>query len=200
MQLPPDALRWVQLFGGLAVIGVIGIAVLLWQRALAERILAALLAKLPRLSPEKWLERFRNLMSGFDALGSARGTAIVVGLTIISWIGTAGVFWAILRAFAPDASVVPPVFVMCIQGFAMAVPATPGNWGVFEVVGRIGLVEPFKPQFSPDLAVSYIIVLHFFEYLAVNVVGVIALMKYSLSLGEISARVQNVAGQTPKSH
>jgi len=183
-------MQWVRIFGALGVLGVLGIIALLWQRALAERVLLALLSHVPRLSPDKWLERWRNLMSGFDALGSARGALIVTGWTIISWVGTAGVFWAILRAFIPNASIVPPTFVMCIQGFAMAVPATPGNWGVFEIVGREGLVIPFG--FSAGQATAFTIALHFFEYLAVNIVGVIALMKYSLSLSDIGKKAESV--------
>jgi uncharacterized membrane protein YbhN (UPF0104 family) len=78
---------------------------------------------------------------------------------------------------------------MCIQGFAMAVPATPGNWGVFEIVGREGLVIPFG--FPAGQATAYTIALHFFEYLAMNLLGVIALMKYSLSLSEIGKRAES---------
>jgi uncharacterized protein (TIRG00374 family) len=194
MQLPANAMQWIRVFGALGLAAVMSIIVLLWQRALAERILAALLAHIPRISPDKWLERWRNLMSGFDALGSGRGAVIVTSWTIIGWIGTAGVFWAVLRAFIPSASLVPPVFVMCIQGFAMAVPATPGNWGVFEVVGREGLVIPFG--YPAGQAISYTVVLHFFEYLTVNALGVIALMKYSLSLGDISAKAESVEQKT----
>jgi uncharacterized protein (TIRG00374 family) len=190
MQLPASAVQWVRIFGVLGLVAVAGIIFLLTQRALTERILMAILARIPRLSPGKWLERWRNLMSGFDMLGSVRGALIVSGWTLVSWIGTAGVFWAILRAFVPDASFVPPVFVMCLQAFAMTVPATPGNWGVFEIVGRESLVIPFG--YSASQAFAYTVALHFFEYLAINIVGVIALMRYSLSLGDISAKAETV--------
>ena len=189
MQLPESAMQWMRVFGILGVVAVLGIVVLLVQRPLTEKILAALLARIPHLSPDKWLARWRNLMSGFDALGSARGALIVAGWTIIGWVGTAGVFWAVMRAFFPDATLVPPVFVMCIQAFAMTLPTTPGNWGVFETVGRAGLVIPFGFPETP--AVAFTIALHFFEYLAINVVGVIALMRYSLSLGDIGAKAES---------
>jgi uncharacterized protein (TIRG00374 family) len=192
MQLPADAMRWVRIFGLLGLVAVFGIVFLLTQRGLTERILMAVLSHTPgvRLSPDKWIERWRNLMSGFDALGSVHGALIVTGWTLVSWVGTAGAFWAILRAFVPNASVVPPVFVMCIQAFAMTVPATPGNWGVFEIVGRESLVIPFG--YPASQAFAYTVALHFFEYLAINVVGVIALMRYSLSLGDISTKAESV--------
>jgi uncharacterized protein (TIRG00374 family) len=190
MQLPPDAMRWVRVFGALGLLAVMGIVVLLTQRPLAERILIALLARVPRLSPAKWLERWRNLMSGFDALGSVRGVLLMTGWTLASWAATIGVFWIIMQAFIPGASWVPATFVTCIQGFAVAVPATPGNWGVFEVVGRVGLVIPFG--FPETRAVAYAVSLHFFEYLAINAFGIIALVKYSLSLGDISAKAESL--------
>lgn len=190
MQLPPDAMRWVRVFGVLGLLGVLGIVMLLSQRALAERILIALLARVPRLSPDKWLERWRNLMGGFDALGSVRGALLMTGWTLASWAATIGVFWTIMQAFIPGASWVPATFVTCIQGFAVAVPATAGNWGVFEAVGRAALVIPFGFPETPSVA--YAFSLHLFEYLAINALGIIALVKYSLSLGDISAKAESL--------
>jgi uncharacterized membrane protein YbhN (UPF0104 family) len=192
MRLPPNAMQWVRVFGALGLLGVLGIVLLLSQRALTEKILTALLARTlrARLSPDKWLQRWRNLMSGFDALGSVRGALVVTAWTLASWVTTVGVFWAIMQAFIPGASWVQPTFIVCVQAFGMAVPATPGNWGVFEMIGRVGLVAPFG---IPDAqAFSYTVVVHFFEYLAVNAFGVIALIKYSLSLGDISAKAESV--------
>jgi uncharacterized protein (TIRG00374 family) len=188
MQLPPDAVRWVRLFGGLGLVAVLGLIVLLWQRALAERILRAVLGRIPRLSADTWLMRWRNLMSGFDALGSVRGMVIVTVWTIIIWIGAIGIYWAIMQAFAPGTSWVAATFFLGLESLGMAVPATPGNWGVFELIGKAGLVIPFG---MPEvLAFSIVVVCHFFEYLLCNLVGLFALMRYSLSLGDISALAQ----------
>jgi len=38
-----------------------------------------------------------------------------------------------------------------------------------------------------------VLVTHFFEYLTLNIVGVIALMRYSLSLGEIGAKAETIS-------
>jgi hypothetical protein len=61
---------------------------------------------------------------------------------------------------------------------------------VFEIVGREGLGIPFG--FPASQATAFTIALHFFEYLAVNIVGVIALMKYSLSLSDIGKKAESV--------
>lgn len=194
MQLPPDAMRWLRVFGGLGLLAIFSIVVLLTQRALTERILQAVLARIPHISPTQWLARWRNLVSGFDALGSVRGVLVVVGWTLATWITGIGVFWAVMRGFFPEISlgrsVIASTFLLCIESFGMAVPATPGNWGVFETIGRVGLVVPFG--FPAAQAVSYALVTHFFEYLTLNIIGVIALMRYSLSLGEISAEAQTI--------
>jgi len=191
MQLPPDIMRWMRVFGGLGLLAILGIVLLLTQRVLAERILMAMLMRVPRVSPDKWLARWRSLVSGFETLGSARGALAVIGLTLLTWLTAIGVFWAILQAFFPGESLAPATFLLCVESFFMAVPATPGNWGVFEGVANVGLTVPFG--FPLARAVAYAGVLHSFEYLAVNVVGVFALMRYSLSLGEISARAEKVS-------
>jgi uncharacterized protein (TIRG00374 family) len=198
MRLPPEATNAVRVFGLLGLLAIVGIIVLLWQRALAERILTAVLSRIPRISPEKWLAQWRNLMSGFDTLGSVRGVLTLVGWTVFIWATALGVFWTIMQAFFPDQLVstvgLAAMFLLCIESLAYAVPATPGNWGVFETVARLALVAPFG--LPAARAVTSAAVIHFFEYLACNLVGVMALMRYSLSLGQISAAAQQVAAPT----
>lgn len=190
MQLPPDALRWVRIFGALGLVAILGLVVLLTQRPLTERLLTRLLSRVPRISPDKWLARWRNLMGGFDALGSARGVLIVSGWTLVVWVGAVGIFWAILQAFIPGASAIAATFLLGVESLGMAVPATPGNWGVFETIARVGLVVPFG--YPVEQAVSYALAVHLFEYILCNLVGVIALMRYSLSLGEISVKAESI--------
>ena len=198
MQLPPEATNAVRVFGLLGFLAIIGIVALLWQRALAERILTAVLSHIPLISPERWLAQWRNLMSGFDALGSTRGVLTLTGWTVFIWVTALGVFWAVMEAFFPNQPlgtlVIAAMFLLCIESFAYSVPATPGNWGVFETVARVALVVPFG--FPAAQAVTCAAVIHFTEYLALNIVGVIALMRYSLSLGQISADAQKVVAPT----
>jgi uncharacterized protein (TIRG00374 family) len=191
MQLPSEAMRWVRVFGVLGLLAIVGIVVLLTQRALAERILTAVLMRIPRLAPDKWLARWRNLMSGFDALGSVRGVVIVTGWTVATWLTGLGVFWAVMQAFIPDASVVAATFLLGVESLGMAVPATPGNWGVYEAIAKVGLVVPFG--YPVEQAVSFALAVHFFEYVLCNLVGVIALMRYSLSLGDITAKAETLS-------
>jgi uncharacterized protein (TIRG00374 family) len=190
MQMPPEAAQWVRVFGALGLLAILGIVVLITQGALAERILIVVLARLLRFSPEKWLARWRNLMGGFDALGSAHGALVVCGWTLATWATGVGVFWAVMRAFFPGTSPVVATFLLSVESFAMAAPAAPGNWGVYELVAIKGLVIPFG--FPEQQAIGYALVLHFLEFIALNFVGVIALMRYSLSLGDITAKAESV--------
>jgi uncharacterized protein (TIRG00374 family) len=190
MQLPAWAEGGARAFGALGLAALVGIVALLTQRTLTERILMAVLtrAQSVRVSPERWLARWRNLMSGLDALNSARGVLIVTGWSLVTWIAMIGIFWTILQVFFPGASLVPATFLVCVEAVGWAVPAAPGNWGAFDKIAREALVGPFG--FPVEPAVGYALVAHLFSYLAVNVVGVIGLMRYGLSLGEISARAQ----------
>jgi glycosyltransferase 2 family protein len=188
MQLPPQALGWVRLFGALSLAAVLVIAVLLTQRQWTERLLMAVLARLPGVAPDPWMGRWRNLISGFDALSSPRSVLIVVGWSLVTWTMMTGIFWALLQAFFPGASPVPAAFLVCAEAFGWVVPASPGNWGVFDKIAREALVGPFGYPLEP--AVGYALVTHFFSYLVANILGAMGLMRYSLSLGEISAEAQ----------
>ncbi len=188
MQLPPDALRWVRVFGALGLLAVLGIILLLTQRALAERILMAVLSRIPRISPDKWLERWRNLMSGFEVLGSVRGVFAVTAWTFVVWGGAVGIYWTVMRAFIPNGSLVAGTFLLGVESLGMAVPATPGNWGVFEGLARFSLIIPFS--YPVEQAISYALAVHLFEYVLCNIVGVAALLRFSLSLGEIQAKAE----------
>ena len=135
-------------------------------------------------------------MSGFDALGSARGVLIVDGWTLVTLGHYPGQSFgpSCKRSFPASSLGAADICHVRRKGSGWRCPPQRGNWGVFEVIGRVALVAPFG--FPETQAVSYALVLHFFEYLAVNVVGVIALMRYSLSLGQISAAAQKVAAPT----
>jgi uncharacterized protein (TIRG00374 family) len=190
MQLPDWALGGARAFGVVGLMALVGIVVLLTQRALTERILMAVLTRtLPaRISPDRWLARWRNLMSGLDALNSARGVLIVVGWSLVTWVAMIGIFWTILQVFFPGSSLVPATFLVCVEAVGWAVPAAPGNWGAFDKIAREALVGPFGYPIEP--AVGYALVNHLFAYLLANAVGLIGLMRYGLSIGEISARAQ----------
>lgn len=188
MQLPGQALGWVRLFGALSLAAILVIVALLTQRRLTERMLAAALARLPRVAPDAWMGRWRNLISGFDALSSPRSVLIVVGWSLVTWTMMTGIFWSLLQAFFPGASPVPAAFLVCAEAFGWVVPASPGNWGVFDKIGREALVGPFGYPVEP--AVGYALVTHLFSYMVANILGVMGLTRYSLSLGEISAKAQ----------
>jgi uncharacterized protein (TIRG00374 family) len=190
MRVPPEAVQWVRGFGALGLLAIVGIVILITQRALTERILMAVLARFPRLSSDPWLARWRNLMSGFNALSSARGVLVVCGWTLATWVTGVGVFWAVMQAFFPGTSPLVATFLLSVESFAMAAPAAPGNWGVYELVAKEGLVIPFG--FPEQLAIGYALVLHLFEFLALNLVGVIALIHFGLTLSDITAKAESV--------
>jgi uncharacterized protein (TIRG00374 family) len=191
MQLPRQAIGVAWVFGAAGVVAILGIVVLLTQRVLAERILMAVLARIPRISPDKWLARWRNLMSGFDALNSVRGVLTVIGWSLVTWMAMIGIFWTILQTFFPGSSLVPATFLVCVEAIGWAVPAAPGNWGAFDKIAQQALVGPFGFPLEP--AVGYALVTHLFSYLTANSLGIIGLMRYGLSLGEIRAKAETIS-------
>jgi uncharacterized membrane protein YbhN (UPF0104 family) len=186
MQIPPEWLIQARMLGVLGLMGVAGAIALVAMREFTDRLVAGLLSRLPGIDPAPWLARWRNLVGGFSAVGSVRGLLEVLAWTAITWITATGVFWAVLMAFVPQAPFHASAFVLAAEAFGMVVPATPGNWGVFEAIARAALVLPFG---IPDhQAISFGLVVHFFEYVALNALGLVGLARYSLSLKQIKEK------------
>ncbi len=183
MPIPAGWLAQVRLLGALGMLGVLGAIALVALGARTEQVLAVILARLPFIESAPWLARWRNLVGGLGALGSVRGVWLVSLWTAITWLGAIGVFWAVMMAFLPQAPFHASVFVLAAEAFGMIVPATPGNWGVWEAIAKESLRWAFGlPEHQ---AASYGIVMHIFEYIIVNVVGLIGLVRYGLSLGQV---------------
>ncbi|MBN1888725.1 MAG: flippase-like domain-containing protein [Thermoflexales bacterium] len=186
MQIPPEWLAQARVLGVLGLLGVAGAIALVAMSDFSERMVAGLLSRLPGVDPALWLARWRSLVGGFSVVGSVRGLADMLIWTAITWITATGVFWAVLMAFVPQAPFHASAFVLAAEAFGMVVPATPGNWGVFEAIARAALVLPFGVPDSQ--AVSFGLVVHIFEYVTLNAVGLVGLARYSLSLKQVKEK------------
>lgn len=187
MHIPDEWLTQARILGALGALGVVGAVALVALGDRAEALLATILRRIPRIKPEPWLARWRNLVGGLSALGSARGVAVVTIWTAITWGCSIGLFWVMMMAFIPQAPFHASLFVLTAEAFGMAVPATPGNWGVWELIAQQALMLLGLPEHQ---ATSYGIVIHIFEYITINIVGLMGLLYYGLSLEQIKTQTQ----------
>ena len=74
-----------------------------------------------------------RIIAGITILGHRHRLAAAMLITFISWSVRAAIFYCMLRAFALDLPVSAAVSVLVVVNLGIAVVATPGNVGTFEL-------------------------------------------------------------------
>ena len=172
--------------GALAVLAVL-VALALWPDQ-GQRFLRALLSRLPRIDVERWMRALGGLLDGLVALRSGRRVLGLCLWSVVTWAFVVGYYWAILRAFLDQPSLVEASFLTCAIGLGMAVPASPGAMGVFHAVARYALVLPFGVDVTDAVVIAF--AAHTYQYILMVLLGLIGLARQNLSLGRLRADVE----------
>lgn len=135
-----------------------------------------------------WAERVgrvaEGLVAGLAVLRTPGRLPGVLGWSIVLWVVNAASFWLCFRALHIT---VPAEAALLLQGliaFGVAIPAAPGFFGVFEAVGTVALGFYGVPK---DLAVSYAVVYHVTTFIPITVLGLHALSRLHVRLGDLRA-------------
>ena len=142
-------------------------------------------AALPERVATRVVGVLEGLVAGMTVLRNPARFAGVVGWSLVLWLVNAASFWACFVAFGIT---VPPEGALVLQGFlafGVAVPSSPGFWGVFEAITRVVLALYSVP---PGLAVSYAFTYHLTTFAPITVLGLWSLSRASMSLRELRAR------------
>lgn len=169
------------LFGGVAFGGlfVAALAVVRWPSlilGLARRFLRALM-------PARWAERVSDVLEGMvEGLGALRtpGSIVVVGFwSLVLWLVNGASFWFALRAFGMGTDWSTALVVQGVIAFGVAVPSSPGYWGVFEAATRVSLgLYGIAASDAVSLAISY----HVAGMLPITLLGLYSLGRAGLTL------------------
>lgn len=179
--------RTAGLFGGVLGLAAIVASVLLaLHPAQGRRVVGWLLARLPALKQDRWLEWFDGLVEGLHALRSARKAAALVGWSVLTWALTVGHYLAILRAFIDQPTLIQASFLTCATGLGMALPSSPGAMGVFHSVARYALQLPFG--IAAETAVIVAFASHTFQYVSACGLGLVGLLQQNLQLSQLRGR------------
>jgi uncharacterized protein (TIRG00374 family) len=169
------------LFGGVLVVAVV-------VATRPEPWIHALRRMTHALLPDRWAYRVMRLAEGFvtglAVLRSPGRLPGVLGWSIALWVVNAASFWLCFKAFH---MAVPGEAALLLQGliaFGVAIPAAPGFFGVFEAVGTVALALYGVPK---DLAVSYAVAYHVTTFVPITVLGLLALSRLHVRLGELRA-------------
>ncbi|CAN7670159.1 lysylphosphatidylglycerol synthase transmembrane domain-containing protein [Variovorax sp. LjRoot84] len=79
------------------------------------------------------------LLQGFDAMTRPRVMAMLFGLSLLVWLGEAGLFYNLLLGFGFEATPSAAIVIMAIATLATLVPSSPGYVGPFHLAAFAGI-------------------------------------------------------------
>jgi uncharacterized protein (TIRG00374 family) len=168
----------------LAIVALVGYAMLLLLSFWKERVLLAakrVLRHVRFLDRPPVYEGLGHLIDGFAILRGRLGLALI-GLSLLSWIGSVAVAWCVAQAFGMTVPVAGITFAVVVVALGMVVPSSPGYIGVFHYLTTVALAPFGVPK---DVALSFALVWHGLNYIELSLVGLIAMAVHGTSLGQV---------------
>ncbi|GLC26368.1 lysylphosphatidylglycerol synthase transmembrane domain-containing protein [Roseisolibacter agri] len=144
-------------------------------RAVARRVL-------PRVE-ERGAAALRAFADGLGALRHPARFAAVFGWTVVHWLVHALALWLGFRAVGIDVPYSAALFLQGLLGMAVAVPSSPGFFGVFEGAAVMGLSVYAVPS---TLAISWALGYHILTFIPITVIGAIYFARLGLRLRDVS--------------
>lgn len=177
----------------LGLLSLVAIAILLLAvrfRSLSEKLLESVCQRARVLPTAAIVARWRELVTGLAPFTQPRVALQSISWSLIAWLFSAAMYWAVLRAFQPDASPVEAVFVVVALSFAVTVPSSPGFLGVFQLVGQQALVLPFGTKYEATHAMAIIMSAYLVYYLLTTLLGIIGLWRLGQSFANVGRLVK----------
>ena len=171
------------LLGALYAVAVFPARLITWYSAFAKR-------TIPRFET-----RGRDLLQAFAAglsvLRSPRRFAEVLFWTTLHWLLNAFAFWLAFRAVGITTPFSGALFLQAVIAIGVAVPSSPGFFGVFEKGAQLGLALYGVPA---TLAVSWAIGFHILSFIPITVIGAFYAARLGLRLREIKTSASASTG------
>jgi len=167
---------------GLIIALLIVLGGVIWQSARVERIAAQVLARLPRIDAQRWLQRYRDFCAGFKLINSAKRLAIVSATTVGIWLVQVLLAYFVMAAFLP-ARLDQAGLVLVAANLGGAAPSAPGGLGPVQFFARTALVIPFDVDLTQ--ATAFVFVWSLSQQLSLIGLGLIGLARIGLSFGQL---------------
>ena len=179
MPLSRIALGGAVLFGSVFVVAV----AVVWQPALTRRLAHA---ALQRLLPARWADRMLGMVDGIlDGLSALRAPGrlgAVLFWSLILWLTNAASFALAFVAFGLSLPWGTALVLQGLLAFGVAVPSTPGFFGVFEGVTRASLaLYGVAASSAVSLAIGY----HITGFLPITLLGLWSLWRANLHMRDL---------------
>ncbi|MDF1505978.1 lysylphosphatidylglycerol synthase transmembrane domain-containing protein [Roseisolibacter sp. H3M3-2] len=145
-------------------------------RAVARRVL-------PRVE-EAGARAVRTFADGLGALRHPGRFAAVFGWTLVHWLVHALALWLGFVAIGIDVPFSAALFLQGILGIAVAIPSSPGFFGVFEGAATVGLAVYGVDR---TLAVSWALAYHLLSFIPITVMGAVYFARLGVKLRDVAA-------------
>lgn len=182
------------------IVGVAALLVLLYALVFfPARIIGAYEFVARRVSPRLEAlgrDALRNFADGLGVLRHPGRFALVFAWTLAHWLVHALAFHLGFRAVGIEAPFSAALFLQGLIAIAVALPSSPGFFGVFEGAAKVGLAVYLVP---PTLAVSWALGYHLLTFVPITVIGGIYFARLGLRLGEVSRASQDASSDAAAS-
>lgn len=177
---------------GVAVLLVVAVAALLWQRQRVVKLAGAALQRVPRGA--QVAASLENALQGMDALRQPGRLMAVSILTVLVGFLSVATAYLIFLALDMPPSWVQSTFLWVVLQVGVSVPSTPGKIGVFQVLCRWTLGLFAVPS---ALGLAYGVLLYVAVPLALMIVGALALAIEGWRVGRLPANLDLALPQAP---
>lgn len=122
-------------------------------------------------------------VSSLAVLRDGRRFAAILLWTILHWGTHALSFWLAFRAVGIEVPASAALFLQGIIAIGVAVPSSPGFFGVFEAAATVGLAVYGVPK---DLAVSWALAYHLLTFVPITVIGAVYFARLGMNLRDVT--------------
>ncbi|MDK4743670.1 lysylphosphatidylglycerol synthase transmembrane domain-containing protein [Rhizobium sp. CNPSo 3464] len=113
-----------------------------------------------------------GLLGSFEAMSRPKVLAALLAISMLIWIGEAGLFYFVLLGFGVEAKITTAVLVMALATLSTLIPSSPGYIGPFHLAAFFAISLTGG---STALAGSYAVLVHLALWLPTTIVGAIAM-------------------------
>ncbi len=131
-----------------------------------------------------------HAMGGLAVLRDGRRFLAVLGWAIAHWVVNALAMYIGFLAVGMDVPISAAFFLQGIVALAVAVPSSPGFFGVFELSSVVGLAVY---GVSDKLAVSWALAYHLLSFIPITIIGAVYFARLGLSASTLSGKSTEVA-------
>jgi len=149
------------------------------------RLYAAMVGRVAPALVERGSTIIHAFSEGLGVLRSPRRFAAVFFWALVHWLVNALAFWIGFKAVGVDVPFSAANFLQGIIAIGVALPSSPGFFGVFEAAAKVGL-EVYGV--TGGLAVSWAIGYHILSFIPITIIGLYYFARLGLHFSDFKAQ------------